>query len=280
MSDKVERLRHTLDTGLAEGESEYVDFKIEGYVLDTQEKKAAFIKDLLALSNMVESPGRHCHIFIGVERDPQGGKAHAFPGVTNHPDDADLQNLVRDWTTVPPPFNYVTFEHQGVSIGVYELKGGIHIPYVASRTVRNTLWAGVHYIRRGSRNDLATAEEIHGMVERRKLWQPSQAMVPQPILGTNLSPAEVDLLIAAKHANGDIHILSTDQTGPWVRAGRADYIDESDPAVAATFRDALEHLVSTEHVRHEGTKGTYYTLTGTGWALARAIQQQQRGDRP
>ena len=276
MSDKVEKLIEVMLSALAAGEGEHIDFKRSFYDLRSQEKKAAFVKDILALANMVQSPGRHCHIFIGVERDPRGGTRHDFAGVPSHPDDADIQNLVADWTKDPPPFNYIAFEHDGRSLGSLELKGSVHIPYVSSRTVGNVLWQGVVYVRRGSRNDLATPDETHAIVERRKLWVPSEAEQSQPGTPGLMSRAEVELLTTASDSDGRIHILATDQTGAWVSAGQADYIDEDDRAIAALFRDALEDLVAKGYVRQEGTRGTYYTLTSKGWEVGREMNRSLR----
>ncbi|NIM07500.1 MAG: hypothetical protein GTN65_18270 [Armatimonadetes bacterium] len=277
-SDRIQNLKDILLDALAEGESETADFKREGYALDTERRKACFVKDILALNNSVQGPGRHCYIFIGVERDLQGGDQHTFVGVADHPDDASLQNLVGDWTRCPPPFNYIAFTHQGVSLGAYELKGGIHIPCVANKTVGNILCQGVVYVRHGSRNDVATPEEIHAIVERRKLWDPSQATTPPRAVEYNLSPAEEDLLIAASAdaAKGEIHILKTDQTGPWVRTGRTNYIDENDPSIALIFLDALERLVDSGYARSESQRGTLFRLRGVGFQLGRQIREQRR----
>lgn len=271
----IKALKKALKDALSIGEGTWVDFKEEGYDLSTNSLKAQFIKDILALSNMVESPGRHCYIFVGVKRDSTGGSNHRFPGVPNHPDDANLQSLVRAWGKQPPVFNYVTLEYEGVSVGAYVLKGGVSIPYVAGRTVGDVLWDGVVYIRRGSMNAVATSDEIHAIVERRKRWHSSQPLEPVAPIPSDLGPAEKDVLLAALETkDGGIHVLTTHQTGSWVSAGRASYIDEQDPAVAAIYRDALDRLVSEGYVRCESPKGTYYTLTGNGWSLAREFARQ------
>lgn len=280
MSDKIEKLIKVMLSALAAGEGEHVDLKRSFYDLRSQEKKAAFVKDILALANMVQSPGRHCHIFIGVKRDPRGGTRHDLAGVPSHPDDADIQNLVAGWTKDPPPLNYIAFEHDGRSLGALELKAGVHIPYVSSRTVGNLLWQGVVYVRRGSRNDLATPDETHAIVERRKLWVPSEAGQSQPGAPGRMSRAEVELLATASDSDGAIHILATDQTGKWVRAGQADYVDEHDRAIAALFRDALEGLVAKGYARQEGTRGTYYTLTSEGWQVGRDMNRSLRQSIP
>jgi hypothetical protein len=281
---RLDELRAILEARLEEGESEYVDFKEAGYVVDTVEDKAWFVKDVLALSNSCEGPSDVRHIFVGVRRDAHG-RNHSFPGVAQHPDEANLQNLVRDWTDAAPRFTYVVIPYGGATLGVYELKGSIHMPCVphSTRTTGNILWGGVVYVRHGSRNDVATPEEIHAIVERRALWRPvveqrglwrpAHPAPPTHDVARHLSPAEEELLVAATKGRGDIRILTTDQTGPFVMAGGSSYFDAKDPSVAATYRDALERLALAHYVRRENASGTYVTLTDDGWDVAREVRR-------
>ena len=275
-SDRLHELRAALEARLEEGESEFADFKQDGYDLDTTERRACFVKDILALSNSCESPGDVRHIFVGVRRGAHGAN-HSFPGVAQHPDDANLQNLVRDWTDAAPRFTYVVLPHGGATLGVYELRGSIHMPCVphSTKTTSNILWGGVVYVRHGSRNDVATPEEIHAIVERRGLRRPPHPAPPTRDVPRHLSPAEEELLVAATKGRGDIRILTTDQTGPFVMAGGSSYFDAKDPSVAATYRDALERLALADYVRRENASGTYFTLTGDGWDAAGDIRQRR-----
>ena len=81
---------------------------------------------------------------------------------------------------------------------------------------------------------------------------------------------EVCELLEAADDSGAILIFDTDQTGKWVRAGTRDFIDEADPAVAATYLEALHQLVSGGLCRYEG--GVRYSLTGTGSKTARRLR--------
>jgi class 3 adenylate cyclase len=87
---------------------------------------------------------------------------------------------------------------------------------------------------------------------------------------SSLSPEEVEILIAAAD-RGEISILSTDETGAWVRAGRRDFIDHSDRAVAAMYLDALRSLLRRGLVTHAG--GISYDLTGSGFRQARELER-------
>ncbi|HSY47309.1 MAG TPA: hypothetical protein VLC46_00710 [Thermoanaerobaculia bacterium] len=66
---------------------------------------------------------------------------------------------------------------------------------------------------------------------------------------------------------GEIHLMRTDQTGDFVRAGAVNHIDPDDPARQAGGIDAFESLKRKGLVRHEG--GQLYKLTGTGFQQAK-----------
>jgi hypothetical protein len=81
--------------------------------------------------------------------------------------------------------------------------------------------------------------------------------------------AEKEILIEALKNNGEFAILSTGQTGEWVRVGKVDYIDDKDPAVRAGALESLEKLYLRGLVRHEG--GSLFCLTGSGFDIARKL---------
>jgi len=82
---------------------------------------------------------------------------------------------------------------------------------------------------------------------------------------------EKELLIdAAKH--GEFYLISTNQIGTWVRVGDKDFLDVSDPAVAAKYLDALESLCKDGHIKQETP--VYYKLTGSGFTLARELAEE------
>lgn len=85
-----------------------------------------------------------------------------------------------------------------------------------------------------------------------------------------LSPEATAILRAAAES-GEIVLLETDQSGKWVRAGQDDFVDHSDPAVAARHLDALGLLVTRGLARHD--TGQLFMLTGPGFEQARAPQR-------
>jgi serine/threonine protein kinase len=82
---------------------------------------------------------------------------------------------------------------------------------------------------------------------------------PQPV-------PDVRDLLRRSLPSGEIRVLSTGQTGRFVRVGRFDYLDAADPTLQARGLDSLEAAKLAGWVRHEG--GTLYRLTGSGFAVA------------
>jgi hypothetical protein len=83
-----------------------------------------------------------------------------------------------------------------------------------------------------------------------------------------LSQYEKDILIAAS-AVGTIQIMAVDLYGEWVRVDKTDFIDKTDRAFAAGYREALQHLISQGFVMQQGRN---YALTGTGFLKARSLK--------
>lgn len=86
----------------------------------------------------------------------------------------------------------------------------------------------------------------------------------------NLSPEEIDILCAAA-TKGEIHVIEVDELSPWVMVNGERFADESDPACAAGYLEALESLQNRGIVRYEG--GILYVLKGSGFKVARALAQ-------
>ncbi len=82
-----------------------------------------------------------------------------------------------------------------------------------------------------------------------------------------ISEEEKEILIQAQKNGGKINLISTDQTGEFVRIGRKDYISESDPSIRARALESIEKLYRRGLIRHEG--GIVMELTGTGFDFAR-----------
>jgi hypothetical protein len=89
-----------------------------------------------------------------------------------------------------------------------------------------------------------------------------------------LSDAEREILFECAQ-DGELHILKVDAFGSWLRAGRKDFFNQTDPAVHAIYLDAFESLRGRGFIRQE--TGTFYRLTGIGFEEARRIATAKRG---
>jgi hypothetical protein len=144
---------------LAEGESSRLDYKSEQYRFSgaNVEHKAELLKDILAMANAWRDTD--AYILIGV-REASGRKPEVM-GISDHLDDADVQEFVNQKTNRPIHFSYVTFDVGGKSIGI------IHVPLQTRpfflRKRFGPLDPGIVYLRRGSSTDTADADEIHSM---------------------------------------------------------------------------------------------------------------------
>jgi hypothetical protein len=86
---------------------------------------------------------------------------------------------------------------------------------------------------------------------------------------SNLSPEEMEILCAAAD-EGEIYLHSSGECADWVAVGPRDFADQTDPAYAAGYTDALESLQARRLVKYD--EASLYVLTGTGFKLARALK--------
>lgn len=82
------------------------------------------------------------------------------------------------------------------------------------------------------------------------------------------------VLLSACAEDGEIFVHDTDQTGKFIEAGHRHFFDESDPAVAALYTDALYSLRRRGLAALEG--GSLCQLTGRGFRVARALKKQEQ----
>ena len=146
-----------LETLLHEDEGSTLDFKREQYPCRTKEEKSELIKDILAFTNA----WRHADAFIliGVDDNP-GGRAKVV-GVTQHLNDADLQQLVNSKTDQPVDFSYRSDRLDGKDIGI------LHIPVQDRPRFIKKKFGKLHadrvYLRRGSSTAVARPDEVARM---------------------------------------------------------------------------------------------------------------------
>jgi len=142
------------------GESETLDFKRDQYVISgaTDAEKAEFVKDVLAFANAWREGD--AYILIGV-KDTKSGRREVV-GVANHPDDADLQQIVNQKTNRPVDFCYFSAVVDDKEIGVLHFKAGQVRP-VHLKTRMAALDPKNVYVRRSSSTDVATLDEVSKM---------------------------------------------------------------------------------------------------------------------
>jgi hypothetical protein len=149
----------TFENLLNESESDYLDFKEAQYRFDgaTDEEKSELLKDIIAFSNAWKRTD--AYILIGV-REMKGGRSQVV-GISNHIDDACLQQFVNSKVQRPITFSYVPFEFEGKQVGI------IHIPvqerpFYLKQKYGKVIQSTV-YLRRGSSTAIAEPDEVAKM---------------------------------------------------------------------------------------------------------------------
>ena len=170
-----------VETLLHMSEGDTLDFKREQYLLAnaTPEQKGELVKDILAFANAWKTSD--AYILVGVAENP-GGRAKVV-GVSDHPDDADLQQLVNGKTNVPVSFAYVPLIIDGLDVGALRIAQEQQRP-VFLRKKFGAVDANVVYLRRGSSTAIANPDEIARMGEARA------ALLQEPGISIELGDPE------------------------------------------------------------------------------------------
>lgn len=87
----------------------------------------------------------------------------------------------------------------------------------------------------------------------------------------DLTSEEIDILCAAAD-KGDIHVLRMD-IGSWLEIAGEHFRDDNDPAIAASYSDALRTLEQRGLAEYD--EGMLHVLTGRGFRLARALKESR-----
>jgi hypothetical protein len=145
-------------------ESDCLDFKQEQYKFDnaTKTEKSKLIKDILAFANS----WRRCdaYILIGVE-EKNGNKR--VVGISEHIDDAKIQQIVNDNTNRPIDFSYQQFEYENSKIGILFFPVMYDRPYYFTSSYKENgkelIKQNEVYVRRGSSTSIALPDEVSKM---------------------------------------------------------------------------------------------------------------------
>lgn len=177
---------------LHQSESETLDFKRDQYPFEAADKeaKSELLKDILAMANAWKSSDGY--ILVGVEE--MTGKKADVVGVTDHLDDAKLQQFVNEKTNKPVSFGYSVVTDDGKQVGVLTVAADQARPVFLKRDF-GKLRKNVVYIRRGSSTGEASPDEIAEMgAERASVAEPPsiEFEFAEPDTHTRLG-TEVDL---------------------------------------------------------------------------------------
>ena len=185
---------------LHDTEGNALDFKQKQYDFTgaDDKRKSELLKDILAFVNAWR--GQSAYILIGVKE--RRGKPSEVVGVTEHLDDAALQQFVSSKTQRPVQLSYhVHRTRGGTDIGVVEIpvqERPVWLRKQFGRLASNTV-----YIRHGSSTSVATPDEIAAMGEARVgrpppaltlEWADLEQRRPLPVPCT-LSPVVLDPLL-------------------------------------------------------------------------------------
>ena len=148
-----------LDFLLNAGEGTALDFKREQYAFQraNNSNKSELLKDILAFANSWRE--NKAYILIGV--DEVEGRRGKVVGITDHLDDADLQQFVNSKSQRPVDFSYNSFSVEDLEIGIIEIPLQERPTYL-KRDFGN-LKKDTVYIRRGSSTTIATPDEVAQM---------------------------------------------------------------------------------------------------------------------
>jgi hypothetical protein len=138
-------------------ESDVLDFKrlALNFLTNKETEDAKLVKDILCFSNTIRN--ETAYILYGVE-ESNGNKV--LLGVADFPDDAILQQKVKDKVTPSAKFKSYTYLSQGLSFGVIEIPIYPHDEPLSPVIRLKGLEVGKIYIRRGSSNAEATGREV------------------------------------------------------------------------------------------------------------------------
>ena len=155
--------RQLIENLLERQESDDLDFKSGQYNYRNIVGKSKFIKDILAMLNTPRSGS--AYILVGVQE--QSGKVTGTPGVTDHPDEAELGRIVQDRVEPAPRFSYRRVPYKRVEMGLFEIPRNQPVP-VMPRNEYGVLRRRSVYLRRNTQNTEADSEDLDRIYQWRK----------------------------------------------------------------------------------------------------------------
>jgi tetratricopeptide (TPR) repeat protein len=143
-------------------EDDLIDFKAKVHDFsgsnrdDEKVKRALFVKDIVCMANTPRD--QDAYLVFGVKKHLDG--TYDLVGLTSHPDDAVLQEKVKDYVYPHPRFSYSPVNLDGKSFGVLTIPPDRSLgPFLPTVDVAGTLRRNQLYFRRNSRNSEADGAE-------------------------------------------------------------------------------------------------------------------------
>lgn len=136
-------------------ENQTLDFKRTAYDLTTEPGKINFIKDILCMANTPRT--QDSHIILGVKKHADG--TFDLCGLDKHVDEAELQSQLVGRVNPIPVFSYEVFSYDGKVFGILKIPP-IKKLSVPTKDFGNVIRQNQVYFRRGSKNDIATPDDI------------------------------------------------------------------------------------------------------------------------
>ncbi|WP_336788312.1 AlbA family DNA-binding domain-containing protein [Paenibacillus sp. MMO-177] len=150
-----------------ENENTFVDFKKTQY-----SRNEDLIKDIMAMAN-ADSDVLTRYIIVGVKLYPGGDRDyHAIPE-HEFKDDADYQQIIRQYIEPEIKFSYFPYHFEENRLGIIKIYAGQSRPYLLKRQLGN-LNPGDGYIRRGSQQARLIREDLEVIYEDRYRKQREQ----------------------------------------------------------------------------------------------------------
>lgn len=147
-----------------------VDFKREHYLLRNEKLKSEFLKDIIAMANTAPLT-EEAFIVIGVKEHASDAYRERV-GVTGHPNDSDLQNIVKDKVQPVPNFIYTSHTFDGKQYGIIRIEPCICQARVDFGVVKK----GVFYTRKGTQNTEASPADLEALFHARLALQTQSTM--------------------------------------------------------------------------------------------------------
>lgn len=150
-------MKYSIDQLLQESEGTALDFKREQYRFGKSasvDDEVCFLKDILSFANSFRRTD--AFILLGVHAIKGGDKE--IVGITDHLDDASIQQFVNSKTNRPIEFAYEETQYAGKTIGIIRIPMQVR-PFFLTKQV-GPIRTGEVWYRLGSSNTIATPDII------------------------------------------------------------------------------------------------------------------------